>query len=157
VPGTGVLACEFDGEEKNRVFARVSLLTRGMPCVLTWLPLPNWRLCRAGANGIWPFMALPRDRSTADARTKLSRRIAVRPNSPDRTLVTAFVKRALRYTFTTLVFATTPKLRPRPYHGRKGSCGASGTHPTLPNPKLAKPAPNPGEPHPKNPTNAGLQ
>jgi hypothetical protein len=44
VPGTGVLACEFDGEEKNRVFARVSLLTRGMPCVLTWLPLPNWRL-----------------------------------------------------------------------------------------------------------------
>src|SRR3954453_14280408 len=102
-------------------------------------------------------MALARDRSTADARTKLSRRIGVRPNSPACTLVTALVKRALRYTFTTFVFATPPKLRPRPYQGRKGSCGASGTHPTLPNPKLEKPTPNPGEPQPKNPTNAGLQ
>jgi hypothetical protein len=66
---------------------------RGIPCVLIW-PLPNWRLSRVGANGICPLTIPARDKSPAEARTKLLPRTAVRPKSPARTLVTALVNRA---------------------------------------------------------------
>jgi hypothetical protein len=58
--------------------------------------------------------------------------------------------------FALLTIAARPSpTAPTPYHGWNTSNGASGTHPTLANPK-PKPTPNPiPGPHPKNPTNAG--
>jgi hypothetical protein len=140
--------------------ANLVLALWGMPAALT--ARSDMRmLCAPGATGIRPWIAPARDKSAPEARTKLPALTPPRPNSPARMPVTPFTPltiRALRKEFTTFMLLTTltPPI-PRPYHGRKASNGASGTHPTLANPKPnPTPIPTP-PPQPKNPTMAGRQ